>query len=76
MALVDPVSGWVVAQLGDAGMRLVRGSAEERRLRAATGEAIDTVVNAVEPGRRDRMIAGSTRPFSPLPNESSAPRPT
>lgn len=46
--LIGAVVAWLVATTGDAGMRLVRGSADERMLHQAVSVAIDHVVGQVD----------------------------
>lgn len=62
--LVNAVVSWLVASAGDAGVRLLRGSPRVRELRKATGPAIKSVVEQVDPSSREALSAGLVYCFS------------
>src|SRR6266496_839179 len=62
--LVAAVTGWLVQVFGDAGIALVRGSRDERELKKAVGQAIETVVDRADPASREALRRGLEQCFS------------
>jgi hypothetical protein len=65
--LIGAVVAWLVAASGDAGIRLIRGSGDERMLRKAVRVAVDAVVRDADPALRKQLRAGLTLCFSSPP---------
>ena len=65
--LVGALVGWVVSLVGDAGIRLVRRSPDERALSTAIGLAIDNVVEHIDPSSRNALRLGLRECFSTPP---------
>jgi len=65
--LVGALAGWVVSLVGDAGIRLVRRSPDERALSKAMGLAIDKVVERADPSAREALRMGLRECFSAPP---------
>lgn len=65
--LIGAVVAWLVAASGDAGIRLIRGSGDERMLRKAVRVAVDAVVREADPALQKQLRAGLTLCFSSPP---------
>ncbi|MGH3851164.1 MAG: hypothetical protein ACRDRT_15985, partial [Pseudonocardiaceae bacterium] len=65
--LVSALVGWVVSQVGDAGIRLARRPSDERALNTAMRLAIDSVVEQVDPSCREALRLGLRDCFSAPP---------
>jgi len=65
--LAGALVGWVVAQAGNAGIRLARRPPDERALRTALGLAVDWVVEQVAPPHREALRLGLRECFSAPP---------
>jgi hypothetical protein len=71
--LLDPVSGWLGGQLGDAWWNLLRGSPDERLVRRSMADAVETVIGQVDAASRDEMRKGLALCFTrPPPAELGA----
>jgi hypothetical protein len=68
--MIDAIVGWLVATVGDHGLRLVKGSAEERVLRRALSRTIDSVVRQELVDSQDALRAGLEICFSGPPSAS------
>jgi hypothetical protein len=62
--LIGAVVAWIVATAGDAGIRLIRGSDDKRRLRRTLDVAISTVVEQVTPELRPALRQALAQCFS------------
>jgi tetratricopeptide (TPR) repeat protein len=67
LGLTSALTGWLVSLVGDAGIRLIRQSPDERALRAALGLAIDRVVEQVDASSQQMLRAGLQQCFSDAP---------
>ncbi len=65
--LVGSLVGWVVSLTGNAGIRLVRRSPDERALSKAMGLAIDRVVEQTDPSSQEALRLGLRECFSAPP---------
>jgi len=65
--VVGALVGWVVSLVGDAGIRLVRSSPDERALRKALGLAVDRVVEQADSSCRGALRVGLWECFSTEP---------
>ena len=65
--VVGALVGWLVQTVGDYGIRLVRGSPDERALRRALGRAIEAVAVQVDPASREALRWGLQQCFSSPP---------
>jgi hypothetical protein len=65
--LVGALVGWLVSLVGDAGIRLVRRSSDERALRQAITLAIDKVVKQADPSSSELLYLGLRECFSGPP---------
>lgn len=65
--LVGALVGWVVSLVGDAGVRLVRRSPDERALSKAMGLAIDRVVEQADSSSQEGLRVGLKECFSAPP---------
>jgi hypothetical protein len=65
--LVGALVGWRVSLVGDAGIRLVRRSSDERALRQAITLAIDKVVKQADPSSSELLYLGLRECFSGPP---------
>jgi len=74
--LIGALVGWLVQVVGDYGIRVVRGSPDERALRRAMKQAIEAVVEQADPNSRETLRLGLRECFSSpprLPVNLSAP---
>lgn len=62
--LIGAVVAWLVAASADAGIRLIRGSHDERMLRKALAVAVNTVVKEADPALQKPLRAGLALCFS------------
>lgn len=58
------IVGWLIQILGNAGVRLVRGSPDEQALNRAVESAIENVVQEADPASRDVLARGLAECFS------------
>jgi hypothetical protein len=65
--LIGAVVAWLVAASGDAGIRLIRGSGDEGKLRKAVRVAVEAVVREVDPALQKQLRAGLILCFSSPP---------
>lgn len=68
--MIDAMVGWLVATVGDHGLRLVKGSPEERALGRALSSTIDSVVRQEHVDSQEALRAGLEICFSEPPSPS------
>lgn len=65
--LVGALVGWVVSLSGNAGIRLIRRSPDERAFGKAMGLAIDRVIEQTDPSSQEALRLGLRECFSAPP---------
>lgn len=65
--LIGALVGWLVQAVGDHGIRLVRGSPDERALRRAVRDALGAVVDQADVSSREALRSGLRQCFSSPP---------
>jgi hypothetical protein len=68
--LPDPVTGWLAGRLGDAWWSLLLGSPDERLVRRSMANAVEAVIDRVDPGSRGALRKGLALCFTQPPPRS------
>ena len=71
--LIDPIAGWLGGLLGDSWVALLRGSPDERAVKASMAAAVEAVLARVDDlGERERIQAGLRDCFTRPPMGDTA----